>query len=455
MEPFMSFYGTVYRKAIFPFYSKYIKKSNVHSEFTEAKQRLNWSKKDLQDFQWERLEKLLYHCWNNVPYYRSAWEKSGIKDISEIKSLADFERLPVLTKQNVNDNYDQLIPESAKGKNIKKATGGSTGQPFRFELDELSNDARQAIMWRGYGWLHAGIGAKSLFLWGDNVGKTSYLKKIKEALYHRFYNRKMVSTFDMNIEHMDKYVQEINSYCPETIVSYVNPLYEVAKHINRTQSKVYSPKSLLTGAEPLYEYQRVEIERAFQSKVYNTYGCREFMLIAAECGQQKGLHINIDHLVVETIDENNKKINGDAGDIVITDLMNYGMPLIRYLNGDRATISDISCDCGNPLPMIEKINGRKLDVIKTMNGQMLPGELFPHLFKEFDGLTKFQVKQTHIESLDISLVINDKFNKIDDLEIIKNEINKYSKNELTLNFHMVDDIPLTSSGKYRVTISEL
>ncbi|MEY8214559.1 MAG: phenylacetate--CoA ligase family protein, partial [Colwellia sp.] len=254
--------------------------------------------------------------------------------------------------------------------------------------------------------------------------------------------------------HMDKYVQEINDYCPETIVSYVNPLYEVAKYINKTQSKVHSPKSLLTGAEPLYEYQRIEIERAFNSKVYNTYGCREFMLIAAECEKQQGLHINIDHLVVETLDEHNKAVKGEAGDIVITDLMNYGMPLIRYVNGDRATLSDTSCGCGNPLPMIEKVNGRKLDVIKTISGQMIPGELFPHLFKEFNGLIKFQVKQSDIKSLDIYLVTNEEFNN-SALSAIKNEINKYSKQELILNFHMVNDIPLTSSGKYRVTISEL
>jgi len=450
----MSLYTNLYKSIIFPFYSNFIKKSQVNNKLIDAQQNLTLSLDELKTIQWQKLDKLLHHCWDNVPYYRTAWEKSGINDISDIKSLEDFSKLPVLTKQNVNDNYNQLIPESAKGKNIKKATGGSTGQPFSFELDELSNDARQAIMWRGYGWLGAGLGIKSLFLWGDNVGKTSWLRKLKEGLYHCFYNRKMVSTFSMNVNNLGEYINKINSYKPEAIISYVNPLYEIAKYINQNNIAVFSPKSLLTGAEPLYEYQRVEIEKAFNSKVYNTYGCREFMLIAAECEKQKGLHINIDHLVVETLDEHNKAVKGEAGDIVITDLMNYGMPLIRYVNGDRATLSDTSCDCGNPLPMIEKVNGRKLDVIKTISGQMIPGELFPHLFKEFNGLIKFQVKQSHIESLDISLVTNEAFNN-DNLEAIKNEINKYSKQELKLNFHVVDDIPLTSSGKYRVTISEL
>lgn len=451
----MKVYGYIYKNIIFPFYSKYVKKSQVNYEYQESQKRLALTLDDLKKIQWQKLEKLLQHCWDNVPYYRNKWQEGGITNIDEIKNLDDFSKLPLLTKKDVADNYSNLIPTSYKGKNIKKSTGGSTGTPFHFELDPLSNDVRQAVMWRGYGWLGAGLGVKSLFLWGDNVGKTSKIKELKEKLYHRFYNREMVSTFSMNINNLDEYITKINSYKPEAIISYVNPLFEIAKFINKNNIPVFSPQSILTGAEPLYEYQRVEIEKAFKSKVYNTYGCREFMLIAAECKQQKGLHINIDHLVVETLDDNHKNIEGDAGDLVITDLMNYGMPLIRYVNGDRATLSNVSCNCENPLPMIDKVNGRKLDVIKTASGQIIPGELFPHLFKEFDGLTKFQVKQSHIESLDISLVTNDKFNNCDDVEIIKNEINKYSKNELTLNFHMVDDIPLTSSGKYRVTISEL
>lgn len=450
----MSFYGTLYRKYIFPFYSQKIKKSHVFEQYLQAQHRLNWSHEKLTDFQWQRLEKLLHHCWDNVPYYKKVWQRAGIEDISEIKNLTDFAKLPVLTKQDVNGNYEQLIPDSAKDTNFKKATGGSTGQPFRFELDTLSNDARQAIMWRGYGWLHAGLGAKSLFLWGDNVGDISTFQKIKEALYHRFYHREMVSTFNMNIHKLDGYIQKINQYSPETIVSYVNPLYEIAKFINKNQITVHSPISLLTGAEPLYEYQRQEIEQAFKSKVYNTYGCREFMLIAAECKKQQGLHINIDHLVVETLNEKQEPITGEVGDVIITDLMNYGMPLIRYVNGDRATLSNEACTCGNPLPMIKKINGRKLDVIKTKNGQIIPGELFPHLFKEFASLTKFQVKQSNINSIDIFLVVNELFNS-DDKQLITTEINKYSKQELSINFHIVNDIPLTSSGKYRVTISEL
>jgi phenylacetate-CoA ligase len=450
----MKIYGHLYQKIIFPFYSTYIKKSKVSQEYQDAQHRLKDTLSDLKKIQWQRLEKLLQHCWDNVPYYRKKWQEAGVTDISDIKNLENFAKLPLLTKQDVAANYDDLIPNSYKNNNIKKSTGGSTGTPFRFELDEHSNDVRQAIMWRGYGWLGAGLGVKSLFLWGDNIGKTSWIRTLKENLYHRFYNRKMVSTFSMNVNNLDEYITKINNYKPEAIISYVNPLYEIAKFINNNSINVFSPKTLLTGAEPLYDFQRAEIEKAFNAKVYNTYGCREFMLIAAECEKQDGLHINIDHLVIETIDIDGQIITESAGDLVITDLMNYGMPLIRYVNGDQATVTAQQCSCNNPLPMIKKINGRKLDVIKTGSGQMIPGELFPHLFKEFSGITKFQVKQTELSSITIFIVKNSKFAETDKVTI-NNEIERYSMGELTINYSFVDDIPLTKSGKYRVTVSEL
>ncbi len=164
----------------------------------------------------------------------------------------------------------------------------------------------------------------------------------------------MLNSFAMNANNMHEYVDDINRYRPKALVSYVNPLYELAKYIIDNKLSVFSPKTILTGAEPLHDFQREVIEKAFNCNVYNTFGCREFMLMSAECREHKNLHINIDHLVVETVSEDGLAITGESGDLVVTDLYNYGMPLIRYLNGDRATLVNSSCGCNNPLPHYEK-----------------------------------------------------------------------------------------------------
>ncbi|MGB1262264.1 MAG: phenylacetate--CoA ligase family protein [Cognaticolwellia sp.] len=445
-------YTTIFRRFLLPSYER-VKGKNLVEHISRYQQHLSWTPEQLKLHQWQELRKLLQHAFTQTTFYPKHWAKVGITSIDDIQSMADFAKLPLVTKDDITAHYHELVASNAT-RNIKKATGGSTGQPFRFELDIDSNTRREAIMWRGYGWLGAGLGEKTLYLWGADIGQPTWLKSVKTALYHRFYNRKMLNSFAMNTDNMSNYVDEINSYRPTALVSYVNPLYELARYILANKLSVFSPKSILTGAEPLHSFQREVIEQAFSCNVYDTFGCREFMLMSAECQTHKKLHINIDHLVVETVNDIGQSITDTSGDLVVTDLYNYGMPLIRYVNGDRATLINQPCGCGNPLPIMRSIDGRKLDIIKTPSGKSIPGELFPHLFKEFNGIDKFQVKQSEISSLQILLITNSHFSEQDKTNI-SDEINKYAENELQLVFNLVDDIPLTSSGKHRVTICEI
>ena len=448
----MSLYPSLLQKLLMPLYEK-IKGKNLLFYLNEYESHLTWSPEQLKSHQWKEVKKLLIHAFDNTTFYPEMWAKAGINSIDDIQSISDFEKLPLISKDDIAKHYQGFVAKNYAN-NIKKATGGSTGQPFRFELNTDSNTRREAIMWRGYGWLGAGLGQKTLYLWGADIGQPTKLKVLKNNLYHAFYNRKMLNSFAMNTNNMHTYIEEINNYRPTALVAYVNPLYELARFIIKYKISVFSPKTILTGAEPLHEFQREVIEKAFNCKVYNTFGCREFMLMSAECQAHKKLHINSDHLVVETVNNLGQSITGESGDLVVTDLYNYGMPLIRYVNGDRATLIKKPCGCENPLPIMSSIDGRKLDIIKTASGKSIPGELFPHLFKEFIGIDKFQVKQSEISSLQIRLITNKHFTEQNKDDITK-EINKYAKNELQLVFDLVDDIPLTVSGKHRVTICEL
>lgn len=448
----MSFYGKIFKNICFPFFEK-VKGRKTATYLSAAQNRLHKPQKTIADFQLQQLKNLLLFCQEHVPYYQKQWQQLNF-DPNTITSIDELSQLPVLTKDDIKRHYQDLVPNCKAETNIKKSTGGSTGQPFHFELDLQSYETRQAIMWRGYGWLGAGLGAKTWFLWGIDLGEPTFLSQLKMGLYHRFHNRKVANSFAMNSNNMTSYIKSLNSYKPEAVVGFVAPLFSLAKYINKHNVKINSPKVLLTGAESLLEFQREELETAFGCKVYNTYGCREFMLIGAECEQQKGLHVNIDQLVVETLNENRQPIKGGRGDIAITDLFNYGMPLIRYINGDQASLSESQCQCGNPLPLIDKIHGRKLDIIKTLEGGELPGEFFPHLIKDFKGIERFQVRQKSFTTVDIFYIANELFTG-DELSAIESEIHRNTNHSLTVKFHCVDDIELTAAGKHRVTISEI
>jgi len=451
-EYIMTIYGAIFRNFLFPAYEK-LQARNTIRYLKDANDRLSDTTKDIEEFQLQKLKLLLLYCNKNVPYYRAQWEKIGF-DPELITHVSELERLPVLTKDDVRNNYEDLIPSFKKGHNIVKSTGGSTGQPFHFELDIKSYETRQAIMWRGYGWMGAGLGVKSWFLWGIDCGEPNLKSQIKMGLYHGFHHRKIANSFALSQENMQSYVDSLNNYEPEAIVGYVAPLYLLAKYINENKVPIKAPKTLITGAEALHQFQREEMEKAFGCKVYNTYGCREFMLIAAECSEYGALHTNIDQLVVETVNDELKPVIDQKGDVLVTDLFNYGMPLIRYVNGDQATLTSNKCGCGNPLPLIKEINGRKLDIIQTKSGVELGGPFFPHLLKDYKGIEKFQVIQKSLDSIDLIYIINVDFHG-DELASIETEIKRYTGEELDIRFKQVENIALTKAGKHRVTISEL
>lgn len=445
-------YEYLFRNFLFPFNEAVLHKRKTHHYYREYVQNEALSHEQLRDLQWHKLTALLAHCQKHVPYYRNQWQTLDI-NWQDIKTLDDYAQLPCLSKEQIRAHYDELIADNFKGKSFSKATGGSTGVPLKFEYSSESVERRIAVAMRGYSWAGLPPGRKSLYLWGTDFGTTA-LQQLKMSLYQAFHGRKMLNSFAMSERNKDQYLTAINRYQPRVIVAFVAPLVNLAEYINKEKKDAWSPDAIITGAEPLLEYQREILSRAFNCPVFNTYGCREFMLIASECDKHQGLHINIDHLHVEITENGQSCPSGVMGEMTITDLHNYAMPFIRYQNGDVGRLSDAQCQCGRALPLMEKVDGRKLDLIRTPSGKVLPGEFFPHLIKDFPEILRYQVIQERLHQLDIKLVPAEDFSKaaMDKLAgIIKQHLDK----DMEVNFQCVDDIPLTSSGKFRVTISKL
>ncbi|MEO7433118.1 MAG: phenylacetate--CoA ligase family protein [Dokdonella sp.] len=439
-------YERLFQRVLFPFYESLLRRRKTIAYGREY-DRNQWLSADaLAALQWTRLKALLDHCYREVPYYRRLWDALGITP-DAIRSMEDYARLPILTKADIRANFDDLIAPSYRAGLLLKSTGGSTGEPLRFGYTRESHERRTAVMWRGYGWAGARMGRRTLYLWGGTVGNPGRLQLVKDRLFHAAFGRRMLDSFPMSESNMAQYADAIDAYKPEVMVGYVGPLVRLAQWLLAHKRQAAAPHSILGGAEALLEYQRELIQRAFGAPAYNTYGCREFMLIASECERRDGLHINADHLLVEAG-------RAEPGDVLITDLHNYGMPFIRYANGDLATTSTRACACGRGLPMLERVDGRKLDAIRTRTGQILPGEFFPHMLKDVPGVVRFQVVQRTLETLDISIVRGDAFDAAG-LDYARNEIAKQLGDALDVRFHFVDAIETGKNGKFRVTISEL
>ena len=444
-------YETLYQKLLLPFFDGVLKGRHTVTHWKRSEES-QWHGRDQHEAeQLTALRQLLTHATKTCPYYASHWNELGL-EAGSLQSLADFQNWPLITRETIRRNR-QGMRTTADVKRMSKATGGSSGEPLHFDLDSGSNDRRTAMSWRGYNWAGGAPGTRQLYVWGTAVGKVPAWKRLKTDLHHRFDNHLVLSCFEFTPEKMRGHFDRMNQYAPDVIVAYTNPLYEFARYIQQSGLTPHKPHSIIVGAEKLHPFQRELIESVFGAPIFETYGSHEFMLIGAECEKHEGLHLSMENLLVEVLnDDGSTTPPGQEGNIVITDLYNYGMPFIRYVNGDRAIAGFDLCSCGRGLPLLKQVVGRQLDTLDTPDGRKIPGEFFPHLIKDFPSIRRFQVIQESIEQITLKLVVDGGNLTLTDRDKLLNQIQVCTGKVVDIRFQLVDDIPLTKAGKLKVVV---
>lgn len=450
----MSIIQKVYERYYFPLFENFFKRRKIAEHYFQALDT-QWLPHDqLEQMQVQQLKLLLDHAGRYCPYYKKVFRDTKFVPES-LTSLSDILTLPMLTKDIIRDNFQSIVSEQHKHHIWQSSTGGSTGQPLQFAYTKESYEWRFAMSKRGYAWAGAPPGSKQAYIWSIQLGNVGILKQLKERLHHFIDRQIYFNNFDFDEKAMSACLKTLNRYKPDCIISYTYPLYNFARYIEENAGLQFAPKGIICAAEKIYPYQRETIEKVFGTKVFNTYGSREFMLIAAECEKHEGLHVSTENLIVEIIkDDSTPAQEGETGKIVVTDLHNYGMPFIRYEIGDLGVATNKKCSCGRGLPLIADVSGRSVDMLKTPAGKMVTGVFFPHLLKDFPDIQRFQVIQERLDCLVIKLVPDGKIQE-STMQQIDMEIRKVMGPSMTINYEVVDDIPLNATGKHRVTISKL
>src|SRR6267378_3274445 len=441
----MSMYSSVLNSALIPGY--YGSRGRLYPKYRAfLEQSQCWSPDQLQQFQWRELQCLLTHVFRTVPYYRRKYAAVGI-DIRDIRTPEDFATLPPLTRAEVNAYREELCSTAAPSKLIAHATGGSSGIPARFFITLDSYAWRCAASERAYSWSGHRIGERTMYLWGAVVGTVSSFESAKMNAY-RFLRRELVvPTFTQTIELWRRTLRHAIRFRPRFIIGYVSSLEEFAQFLLAEGAILHGIQAVIAAAEAPYERTRQLVAQAFGAPLFNTYGTREFMSIAAECDQHQGLHINSDNLLVETEVPSSKS----PSELLVTDLHNYGMPFIRYRVGDTGILSNSICPCGRRLPLIRSVEGRVLDVLRTRDGRVVPGEFFPHVLKDISEVREFQVQQTSLDEIVVYVVLNCPL--LDSSRaLLKRETTKVFGNDTQILVKAVEDIPRQRSGKRRITV---
>ncbi len=427
-----------------------IKHYNFLSNYRVAK-RYEMETASYQDLEREKkFLRLIEHVKSNVPYYKQ------FNEIRNIHSIEDLNKLPVLTKEVINDHFEQLKATNInKSRFIKNSTSGSSGKSLYFYSDK-SDTYSLAVAMRGdemAGWK---FGEKKLIIWGAerdiNKGLRAILKRV-------FQKEVVLSSYYLDDQNIIKYHSFIEKFKPKIIVGYPSALYKIAQILaERKLTFTHQVNGIVSAGETLHDFQRESIEKVFNTKIFNRYGCREVGHIANECKIHEGLHYNSDHLIIELLDKNGNSCKpGEIGEIVITDLDNHVFPLIRYKIGDMGEYLDYKqfCDCGSTLPLIKNIRGRSFEIIEGLNGNRVSGTFWTLLMRyQIKGISQFQLIQLSKSEIRFNIVVNSEFNENEKFKLINKTKEKLGSN-ITVEILIVDNIKPGANGKYNWIISKL
>ncbi len=415
------------------------------------------------ELQRRNLEKVLLHSYSNVPYYREVLAQADVVDPkTKLVNLKNFSKIPILTKDIIQKNFDDLKSRDAEQKKRKSYlnhSGGSTGNPVNFIRDRRTWVEGMATKWFFYSFISK-YPSRLIKLWGSERDILVGGNGLKANIQNFFSGRRILNSFRMSPENFDKYIREINKFKPTIIEGYVQSVYEISQYINKESKNIHTPKGVITSAGTLYPEIRSVIQKAFNAPVFNRYGSREVGDVACSCERNEGLHVDVIHNYVEILDKNLKPCKpNETGKIYVTTLNNYSMPLIRYDIGDLGTVAaDIKCSCGRGLPLIKSVEGREMSVFKTRDGRLIPGEFFIHFIGVVFNtgfIRKFQVIQKDYDYLVIKVVMKDKNSFQQYVSKIESSIQEVMGNDCQIEWQEVKDIPTLKSGKYLYTLSEV
>ena len=450
--------GAYLRKNIvFPFYWKYIKHSNVLNCY-KALRNHQWNTlEENKKIQQKKLYKLINYAGQNIAYYKRLIKEYHIQ-FSEDTIFDDIKKFPILTKDIIRNNFDKLY-KFRDHTYYRNSSGGSTGEPVAFYQDKNYLEWAIASKYLFNEWAGRQIGDPMVKIWGSLSHTLRGGQNFKGYLRQQLSGITILNSNKMTEKVMYEYVKRINNIKPCLILTYTSSIDELAHFIQEHYLSVYSPPSIMTTAGVLYPEVYERIKKVFVTKIFNRYGSREVSDIACNCEKSNGLHLNTDIHYLEIVDDEGREVEvGKPGNIIITLLTNYTMPLIRYKIGDRGILSAKNSQCEHGFPLLKKVTGRIKSVFINKFGDSIDDDLFIVLFRLEENVKQFQIIQEAIDYIVINLVLMDKTKLKDvneDFKEVNQTIRKVIGEDTKIKYNIVDGIKPSPSGKYMYAFSRV
>ena len=408
-----------------------------------------WPRERILALQSERLNRMVRHAAATSPFHRERFAAAGI-DPASVHDIADLAALPLLTKDDVRNHLDAILSTAyAKGDLVPAKTGGSTGVSLHVFCDRQGIEQRNAAALRSDEWSGWRLGEAHGAVWGNPPVATTFKNHVRTTCKDRVV---YLDTMRIDDAAIAAFVRDWHRMRPGLLFGHAHSLFILAEALQDTDHGL-RPTGIVATSMMLMPHERKVIEAVFGRPVTNRYGCEEVSLIGCECEEHHGMHLNAEHNIVEFLrDDGTACAPGEDGRIVVTELINFGMPMIRYEVGDRGVPGDRTCACGRGLPLMEMVTGRTADYLRAADGFRVAGiSIIENSLTRIPGLHQMQVIQDEPLALDVNVVPGAGYDEATAGELAA-ALRGMLGERMEIRLHVVERIRQEKSGKYRFTI---
>lgn len=406
-----------------------------------------WEPERIEQTRNQSLAQLVSIAYSEVPYYREIMDQAGVR-AEDIRTPEALRKIPVSTKESLRANYPERVSRPTGRKTYEASTSGSSGTNFYVREDSDTAGRYRACFLLALEWAGWHFGEPQVQT-GISPHR-SLDRKFKDFLLQCHY----ISAYDLTDSHLDATLDLIEKHRIDHLWGYPGSLYLLAQRaIHRGWNRPL--RSIATWGDNLILQYRRTIETAFKNQVYDTYGCSEGVQISAQC-ENGHYHLHELDTIVEFLDDNGVPVQSNqTGNIVVTRLHPGPMPLIRYNIGDLGVAGENqNCACGRGFGMMESIQGRDTDIIKTRGGNRLIVHFFTGVLEYFPEIKYFQVVQASLDTLTLRVVPANGFTQNTAGRIIT-RLKEKGVGDLEIIVEEVAEIPLSPAGKRRFVISQV
>ena len=425
---------------IFPI-AELVMKTRVIYYYHKIKRMESWNKTKIENWQNKNLRKLVNYTYVNSAYYKELFDKLRIRP-EDIKTKSDLGKIPILTRELIIENFDKLVSKKIDTiPHKKQETGGTTGTPMPYLLDNRSwsfSNADYIVNWErtnyNFGDKHVALGGSSIFK------RTS----LKHKIFYHLKNKIGLDGMNLSDDLLGEYVEFINRNKIKYIYGYASSIYLLAKYVS-TNNISTNIIACFPTSEILIDLYRKTILEAFNCKIVNCYGAHDGGITAFDhC--EGNFEVSYNAIVrIKDMKEGDKL----KGPILVTNLLNYAMPMINYQLGDEVKLKENTDNYNGQV--IEEVYGRIPDIIRLENGRILTG------FSFYERLFQLPVEAFNLEkkgknTLLCKIIKQDGFKESHEA-IIFLKLKEFAGADTIVEIEYYDKFELTPSGKRNYYIS--